>query len=103
MKNHKNSIKNALDVVSFLRGVGHRRLWITRFWVGIEGEDYYYAIVDWDHRVLADWDASTHQWDIRYEAWSVEPDSRDDLPEDVLAEIVSEGQLFQLSLVESFA
>jgi hypothetical protein len=103
MQNQKSSIKKASNVVSFLRAVGHRRLWITRFWVGIEGEDYYYAIVGWDHRVLADWDASAHQWDIRYEAWRVEPDSRDDLPEDVLAEIVSKGQLFQLSLVESFA
>lgn len=52
---------------------------------------------------MADWDASTHQWDMRYEAWRVVPDSRDDLPEDVLAEIVSDEQLFQLSLVESFA
>lgn len=103
MQNKKNTTKNASNVVSLLREVGHRRLWITRFWIGIEGEDYYYAIVDWDHRVLADWDASAHQWDIRYEAWRVVPDSCDDLPEDVLAEIVSEGQLFQLSLVESFA
>jgi hypothetical protein len=31
MKNQKNSIKKALDVVSFLHVVGHPRLWITRF------------------------------------------------------------------------
>ncbi|WP_232046599.1 MULTISPECIES: hypothetical protein [Dickeya] len=86
----------------FLRALGHRRLWITRFWVGNYGVGYYYAIVDWDHRVLADWDESEFQWDIRDEAWKVEPDSRDYLPEDVLVEIVSEEQLFQLSTIHSF-
>lgn len=99
MYNLNLSLKNAVNVVGLLRAVEHRRLWITKSW---DGNGYYYAIVDWSHRVLADWDASAHQWDIRYETWRVEPDSLDDLPEDVLAEIVSTKQLIQLSLTESF-
>lgn len=102
MKNHKLSFETAASAVLFLRDLGHLRLWITEFWVGNYGVDYYYGIVDGDHRVLADWDETELRWDIRHEAWRVEPDSRDYLPEDVLFEIVSEEQLFQKSTIHSF-
>ncbi|EMF6667395.1 hypothetical protein ACTJKW_02605 [Serratia marcescens] len=103
MNNLKVCFETAHAAVCFLRNqVGHRRLWITRTWVGIEDVGYYYALVDSDHRVLADWDQDSCYWDLRPEAWTVVQDSRDYLPEDVLTEVISEEQLFQRSTVESF-
>ncbi|UNK28912.1 hypothetical protein MNO11_03915 [Serratia plymuthica] len=52
--------------------------------------------------MLADWNEKTCRWDLRSEAWIVVQDSRDYLPEDVLTEVISQAQLFQLSTVESF-
>lgn len=103
MNNYIISFETAFSAVRFLQGhIGHRRLWITRHWSGSENGGYYYALVDWDHRVLADWDQDSCHWDLRQDAWTVVPDSRDYLPEDVLTEVISEEQLFQLSTVESF-
>ncbi|ASN85120.1 hypothetical protein ACR2Q2_19390 [Pectobacterium versatile] len=97
------SFNTAFSAVCFLQDqLGHRRLWITKFYVGFNGIAYCYALVDWDHRVLADWNEETCQWDLRQDAWTVVPDSRDYLPEDVLTEVISEVQLFQLSTVEGF-
>ena len=61
-----------------------------------------FEVADSDHRVLADWDQDSCQWDLRQDAWIVVPDSRDYLPEDMLTEVISEEQLFQLSTVEGF-
>ncbi|AHY05308.1 hypothetical protein [Serratia plymuthica] len=103
MNNLKISFETAYAAVSFLQDrMGHRRLWITKFYVGIAGVGNYYALVDWDHRVLADWNEKTCRWDLRSEAWIVVQDSRYYLPEDVLTEVISQAQLFQLSTVESF-
>ncbi|MEN0569819.1 hypothetical protein AAIG30_11345 [Serratia nevei] len=103
MNNIKISFETAHAAVCFLQdGMGHRRLWITKFYVGMAGVENYYALVNWDHRVLADWNEETCRWDLRSEAWTVVQDSRGYLPEDVLTEVISEEQLFQLSTVESF-
>ncbi|BEN74174.1 hypothetical protein SMKC081_23190 [Serratia marcescens] len=104
MNNLKISFETAHTAVCFLQdGMGHRRLWITKFYVGMAGGENYYALVDWAHRVLADWNEETCRWDLRSEAWRVVQDSRDYLPEDVLTEVISEEQLFQLSTVEGFS
>lgn len=103
MNNAIISFKTAFSATCFLqKKIGHRRLWITKFYVGLNGVEYYYALVDWDHRVLADWDQDSCHWDLRQDAWTVVPDSRDYLPEDMLTEVISEEQLFQLSTVEVF-
>lgn len=103
MNNAIISFNTAFSAVRFLQdGMGHRRLWITKYHVGMAGVEYYYALVDWDHRVLADWNEETHRWDLRSEAWTVVLDSRDDLPENLLTEVISEEQLFQLSTIEGF-
>ena len=97
------SFDTAFSAACFLqKQIGHRRLWITKFYVGFDGVEYYYALVDWDHRVLADWDQDSCHWDLRQDAWTIVPDSRDYLPEDVLIEVISKEQLFQLSTVEGF-
>jgi hypothetical protein len=97
------SFNTAFSAVRFLQDqIGHHRLWITKFYVGFNDIGYYYALVDWGHRVLADWNEETCQWDLRSEAWTVVQDSRDYLPEDVLTEVISEEQLFQRSTVEGF-
>lgn len=104
MNNLKISFETAHAAVCFLQdGMGHRRLWITKFYVGMAGVENYYALVDWAHRVLADWNGETCRWDLRSEAWTVVQDSRDYLPEDVLTEVISEEKLFQLSTVEGFS
>ncbi|AXF67381.1 MULTISPECIES: hypothetical protein [unclassified Leclercia] len=98
------SFVTAYAAVSFLQDrLGHRRIWITKFYVGVAGVGYYYALVDCNHRVLADWDQDTCCWDLRSEAWIIVPESRDYLPEDVLTEVISKWQLFQLSMLEGFA
>lgn len=103
MNNKVISFSTAYEAVCFLQGqVGHRRLWITKFYVGFYGIGDYYALVDWAHCVLADWNEETYQWDLRSEAWTVGQNSRDYLPEDTLTEVISEEQLFQLSTVEGF-
>jgi len=103
MNNKIINFETAFAAVRFLQDqIGHRRLWITKFYLGCAGIDYYYALVDWDHRVLADWDQDSCYWDLRQDAWTVVPDSSDYLPEDVLTEVISEEQLFQLSIVENF-
>lgn len=103
MNNAIISFKTAFSATCFLqKQIGHRRLWITKFNVGLNGVEHYYALVDWDHRVLADWDQDSCHWDLRQDAWTVVPDSRDYLPEDMLTEVISEEQLFQLSTVEVF-
>jgi len=103
MNNYIITFETAFEAVDFLQErIGHRRLWITRHWSGSENGGDYYALVDWDHRVLADWNQDSCHWDLRQDAWTIVPDSRDYLPEDVLIEVISKEQLFQLSTVEGF-